>query len=257
MRLDSEHAGDAEENLAVRNATVLQVAVHSRAVATDEARGPALRETSSPHLESQQTPAFRHPAVMLAKVSAVKRQRDGTCESTTLQAMRERLKELRNRRGWSQRDLAEKSGVDPATIGKLESGERDDIKASTLFALARALEVSMDQVYEAEDLDDDTKPIGEREVLDESRNPVIDAVGARRGLSRLVIGIAQASIPAGRGGVVVTEELASQLLDGAVEFERNQGAKLELAALKSKIPQREKVTPTNRDFARGPTKTKR
>lgn len=53
----------------------------------------------------------------------------------------ERLREVRKRRGLSQQDLAELSGVSVSLIRKLEQGEREDARVETLRKLAEALRV--------------------------------------------------------------------------------------------------------------------
>lgn len=54
----------------------------------------------------------------------------------------ERLRDVRKRRGMSQRELAERSGVSLSLIRKLEQGERNDTRLETARQLARALKVS-------------------------------------------------------------------------------------------------------------------
>ncbi|MFD8216223.1 helix-turn-helix domain-containing protein [Streptomyces sp. NPDC059697] len=53
----------------------------------------------------------------------------------------ERLREVRKRRGLSQRELSELSGVSLSLIRKLEQGERDDTRLETARQLASALKV--------------------------------------------------------------------------------------------------------------------
>jgi transcriptional regulator with XRE-family HTH domain len=54
----------------------------------------------------------------------------------------------RKNRGLSQRDLAEKSGVSPATIYELETGRRPAPRPSTLRKLADALYVDVSALLE-------------------------------------------------------------------------------------------------------------
>ncbi|QFG10718.1 DNA binding protein [Streptomyces phage Animus] len=54
----------------------------------------------------------------------------------------ERLRDVRKRRGMSQRELAEKSGVSLSLIRKLEQGERQDTRLETARELAATLKVS-------------------------------------------------------------------------------------------------------------------
>lgn len=50
------------------------------------------------------------------------------------------LRDARKRLGLTQEEVAERSGVHPTEISRIESGKRDP-RASTLRRLARALEV--------------------------------------------------------------------------------------------------------------------
>ena len=54
----------------------------------------------------------------------------------------EYLIRIRNERGYSQRDLAEKSGVSPAEISRVESGKRQKPSPTVLRALADTLVIS-------------------------------------------------------------------------------------------------------------------
>lgn len=56
----------------------------------------------------------------------------------------ERLKHARERKGWSQRELARQAGVRHAIISELETGKKTDTMGSILKRLARALGVSVD-----------------------------------------------------------------------------------------------------------------
>jgi len=59
-----------------------------------------------------------------------------------------RVKELREARGLGQYELAERAGVRQATISRIESGARANPSSRTLLGIARALGVSIDQVYQ-------------------------------------------------------------------------------------------------------------
>lgn len=61
-------------------------------------------------------------------------------------AIGERLREVRKRRGLSQRELAAESGVSLSLIRKLEQGERSDTRVETARALAVALHVPTSQL---------------------------------------------------------------------------------------------------------------
>ena len=52
------------------------------------------------------------------------------------------LIQVRNERGYSQRDLAEKSGVSPAEISRVESGKRLKPSPAVLRAIAETLVIS-------------------------------------------------------------------------------------------------------------------
>lgn len=52
-----------------------------------------------------------------------------------------RLKELRDKRGWNQSDLASEAGLTPSAISQFESGEREP-RFSSIVKLAHALEAS-------------------------------------------------------------------------------------------------------------------
>jgi transcriptional regulator with XRE-family HTH domain len=59
-----------------------------------------------------------------------------------------RLAVLRGRKGWSQAELAEAAGVDPATISDLETGRTKRPRVPTLLRLAEALGVALDDLLE-------------------------------------------------------------------------------------------------------------
>lgn len=52
----------------------------------------------------------------------------------------------RQRRGWSRETLAHHAGISWSAIAQIESGRRTDIRLSSLFAIARALGVSVDHL---------------------------------------------------------------------------------------------------------------
>ncbi len=54
------------------------------------------------------------------------------------------LRALRDVRGWDQQTLAQRAGVDPSVISRLERGLQDDMRVSVLVALARTFQVSTD-----------------------------------------------------------------------------------------------------------------
>lgn len=58
------------------------------------------------------------------------------------------LERYRKNRGLSQRGLAKKSGVSPATVYELEAGRRPDPRPSTLRKLADVLDVEVNDLLE-------------------------------------------------------------------------------------------------------------
>ena len=61
---------------------------------------------------------------------------------------REKLRGARDRRLLSQRELAEKAGLSPTTILKLEAGKVDDPHPRTIRKLVRALEIDPSELFE-------------------------------------------------------------------------------------------------------------
>ena len=59
---------------------------------------------------------------------------------------------LRQKKGWSQIDLARAAGIPQPTICRLESGDIEQPKIMTLMKIARALDVSTDYLV-SEDYD--------------------------------------------------------------------------------------------------------
>jgi len=56
----------------------------------------------------------------------------------------EKVKALREARGWSQAELARRARVRQALLSELESGRKEDTTGSVLRRLARALYISVD-----------------------------------------------------------------------------------------------------------------
>ncbi len=61
-----------------------------------------------------------------------------------MQTFGKRLKQIRERRGWTQRELADQSGVPYETIYRVERGTHQEPRVSVAAQLARALGVSLD-----------------------------------------------------------------------------------------------------------------
>ncbi len=55
-----------------------------------------------------------------------------------------RLKEIREKKGYSQEQLSEKSQVSRVTISNLETGKQTNITSETLIKLSKALEEPVD-----------------------------------------------------------------------------------------------------------------
>ena len=98
------------------------------------------------------------------------------------------LIQVRNERGYSQRDLAEKSGVSPAEISRVESGKRLKPSPSVLRAIADTLVISypylmqlagyMDEPEEAE------APETEDVFRDERTGRIVDVSSGAREMLR-------------------------------------------------------------------------
>ena len=58
-----------------------------------------------------------------------------------------RIKEVREQKNMTQEELSEKSGVCRTTISGLENGTTRATTTKTLFNIARALGVTVDQIF--------------------------------------------------------------------------------------------------------------
>ena len=63
-----------------------------------------------------------------------------------------RLKEIREEKGVTQEELAEKSGVSRGTISAIENGTSRATTTKTLVALARALETTVESIFFTDDV---------------------------------------------------------------------------------------------------------
>ena len=61
--------------------------------------------------------------------------------------MRYRIKELREERGMTQQELAEKSGVSRTIVSKMENDEEPQTYTKTLLRLADALNVTVNDLF--------------------------------------------------------------------------------------------------------------
>jgi transcriptional regulator with XRE-family HTH domain len=67
----------------------------------------------------------------------------------------QRIKAQREKKGWSQHELARQSGIPQATISRLESGDIKDIQTALARRLARALGVGIDHLVGTFEDDED------------------------------------------------------------------------------------------------------
>jgi transcriptional regulator with XRE-family HTH domain len=88
----------------------------------------------------------------------------------------QRLRALRKRRGWSQEELARRTGVARSTISEIESGRRD-ARGGTLGPIAHALGISVDQLL----ADPDGPSAQPERASDRGPAPPYFAVVQRRG----------------------------------------------------------------------------
>lgn len=61
---------------------------------------------------------------------------------TPAQIFGQRVRETRERRGWTQAELAEKLHIERTTLNKIEKGSRGDIRISQLFEFAKVLDIA-------------------------------------------------------------------------------------------------------------------
>ena len=80
------------------------------------------------------------------------------------------LIQVRNERGYSQRDLAEKSGVSPAEISRVESGKRLKPSPSVLRAIADTLVISYPYLMQLAGYMDEPKEAETPETVDVFRD---------------------------------------------------------------------------------------
>jgi transcriptional regulator with XRE-family HTH domain len=62
------------------------------------------------------------------------------------QRLGERLLMYRRRKGWTQRQLADRSGVSHISIARIERGQIPFVSVDVISRLADALDVSLDQI---------------------------------------------------------------------------------------------------------------
>jgi len=89
-------------------------------------------------------------------------------------ALAQKLKELRLKRGWTQQELARRSGLGRRTISYLEQKDRERLPADILLRLAHAFNIKPEELYQAAGYIKGTKGIYPRpespeEILDKLR----------------------------------------------------------------------------------------
>ena len=71
--------------------------------------------------------------------------------STQEWSIADRLRRVREDRGWSQVELSKRSGIHAMLISRIETKAKKDVNASTLRKLAKALRVSGDYLLGLKD----------------------------------------------------------------------------------------------------------
>ena len=61
--------------------------------------------------------------------------------------MKTRIKELREAKGLSQSEFAQKAGVARTIINQLESGNREIIKSDTMLKISKALDAPIEDIF--------------------------------------------------------------------------------------------------------------
>lgn len=61
-----------------------------------------------------------------------------------------RIRELRTARGWTATELGRRAGISRVTLSKLERGFQTDMRLSSAIAVAKALDVSVEQLVDTE-----------------------------------------------------------------------------------------------------------
>jgi transcriptional regulator with XRE-family HTH domain len=78
-------------------------------------------------------------------------------------SLAERVIRYRKRKGWSPKELSDAAQVPPSRISEIEAGKNKWPTAETIRRLARALDVSMEQLWGGEEYEE-RAPAGESEI---------------------------------------------------------------------------------------------
>lgn len=61
------------------------------------------------------------------------------------------IRELREKRGWTQTELARRAGIKQGVLSDIETGTTKDPRVGTLSAIANALEVPIEELIRKEE----------------------------------------------------------------------------------------------------------
>lgn len=78
---------------------------------------------------------------------------------------RDKLKKLREEHHWTQRQLAELSGVASTVVSRIEKGTQKDCRVSALASIATTLGVTVDSLLEDQSIEKLQGPIPELRIL--------------------------------------------------------------------------------------------
>jgi transcriptional regulator with XRE-family HTH domain len=170
--LDSELAPDRSHHRRTGQAAVAEVLLSAQPadcalraspsrVSSPAAACPApiaARLFPEPRTNRRRRPASRNEAILTTSVekTTIRGRVVRTVEEAmgmtyrTREEVAQRVRELRDERGLSQRKLAEAIGVDPASMNRIESGQRG-ISTGELVAIAEALQVDVDIILRVEE----------------------------------------------------------------------------------------------------------
>lgn len=82
------------------------------------------------------------------------------------------LREKRKEKDWSQRDLANASGISNAEISRIESGKRKTPSTDVLKAIAKALNTPVDEIFQQAGVIEEGKAIVDRILAEHEDEPI-------------------------------------------------------------------------------------